>query len=169
MKKLLVAAILSSASVGAFAYDAQVNFNGEVLDQTCEVNGKSDGSAVVNVTLPTVNKSALAGAESWAGNTPFTFSLSNCPVSATTAKWEITGQVDSAGTLTNTTAGGTNATVRLLDPNNSYININTDAGYKFTPAADGSATLKYMAQYYSKAGSATAGKLQTVGYWTLTY
>lgn len=168
MKKLLVAAILSSASVGAFAYDAQVNFNGEVLDQTCTVNGKSDGSAVVNVTLPKVNKSSLAGADSWAGNTPFTFSLTNCPVSATKAKWEITGQVDSAGTLINTVAG-TNATVRLIDPNNSYININTDAGYSFTPAADGSATLKYMAQYYSKAGSATAGQLQTVGYWTLTY
>lgn len=167
MKKLLVAAILSSASVGAFAYDAQVNFNGEVLDQTCQVNG-TVSPAVLDVTLPKVNKSALAGAESWAGNTPFTFNLSNCPVSKTTAKWEITGQVDSAGTLINTVAG-TNATVRLLDPNNNYININTDAGYTFTPAADGSATLKYMAQYYSKAGSATAGQLKTVGYWTLTY
>lgn len=167
MKKLLVAAILSSVSVGAFAYDAQVNISGEVLDQTCEVNGKQ-GAAVVDVTLPKVNKSALAGAESWAGNTPFTFNLTNCPVSATKAKWEITGQVDTAGTLINTVAG-TNATVRLLDPNGAYININTDAGYSFTPAADGSATLKYMAQYYSKAGSATAGQLKTVGYWTLTY
>lgn len=167
MKKLLVAAILSSASVGAFAYDAQVNFNGEVLDQTCEVNGNT-GTTVVDVTLPKVNKSALAGAESWAGNTPFEFTLSNCPVSSTTAKWELTGQVDDAGTLVNTVAG-TNATVRLLDPNGNFININTDAGYNFTPAADGSATLKYMAQYYSKAGSATAGPLQTVGYWTLTY
>ncbi|PJI48562.1 MAG: ferrous iron transporter B [Pseudomonas sp.] len=167
MKKLLVAAILSSASVGAFAYDAQVNFTGQVLDQTCEVNGKQ-GAAVVDVTLPTVNKSALAGAESWAGNTPVNFNLTNCPVSATTAKWEITGQVDSAGTLANTVAG-TNATVRLLDPTGAAININTDTGYKFTPAADGSYSLKYLAQYYSKAGSATAGKLQTVGYWTLTY
>jgi major type 1 subunit fimbrin (pilin) len=167
MKKLLVAAILSSASVGAFAYDAQVNFNGEVLDQTCEVNGKQ-GSAVVDVTLPKVNKSSLSGAASWAGNTPFTFNLTNCPVSATKAKWEVTGQVDSAGTLINTVTG-TNATVRLLDPTGAAININTDAGYSFTPAADGSATLKYMAQYYSQAGSATAGKLTTVGYWTLTY
>lgn len=167
MKKLIVAAIFSTASVGAFAFDAQVNFNGEVLDQTCEVNGKQ-GQAVVDVTLPKVNKSALAGADSWAGNTPFTFNLTNCPVSATKAKWEVTGQVDSAGTLINTVAG-TNATVRLIDPANNYININTDAGYSFTPAADGSATLKYMAQYYSKAGSATAGQLKTVGYWTLTY
>ncbi|WP_152220064.1 fimbrial protein [Pseudomonas sp. SCB32] len=167
MKKLLVAAILSSASVGAFAYDAQVNFNGEVLDQTCQVNGTTQ-PAVLDVNLPKVNKSSLAGAESWAGNTPFTFNLTNCPVSATKAKWEITGQVDSAGTLTNTVAG-TNATIRLIDPANNYININTDAGYSFTPAADGSATLKYMAQYYSKAGSATAGQLKTVGYWTLTY
>lgn len=168
MKKLLVAAIVSTASFGAFAYDAQVNFSGEVLDQTCEVNGKADGSAVLNITLPKVNKSALAGAESWAGNTPVTFTLKDCPVSATTAKWEITGQVDSAGTLTNT-AAGTNATVRLLNPNGAAININTDAGYTFTPAADGSATLRYLAQYYSKAGSATAGELKTVGYWTLTY
>jgi len=167
MKKLIVAAMFSTASVGAFAFDAQVNFNGEVLDQTCEVNGKQ-GQAVVDVTLPKVNKSALAGADSWAGNTPFTFNLTNCPVSATKAKWEVTGQVDSAGTLINTVAG-TNATVRLIDPANNYININTDAGYSFTPAADGSATLKYMAQYYSKAGSATAGQLKTVGYWTLTY
>jgi major type 1 subunit fimbrin (pilin) len=167
MKKLLVAAILSSASVGAFAYDAQVNFTGEVLDQTCQVNGNL-GSTVVDVTLPKVNRSSLAGAESWAGNTPFTFTLSNCPVSATRAKWEITGQVDAAGTLVNTVTG-TNATVRLLDPNGAAININTDAGYTFTPAPDGSATLKYLAQYYSKAGSATAGQLKTVGYWTLTY
>lgn len=168
MKKLLVAAILSSASVGAFAYDAQVNFSGEVLDQTCEVNGTTK-PAVLAVTLPTVNKDSLVGTDSWTGNTPFTFNLTNCPVQLTKAKWEITGQVDSAGTLTNTIAGGTNATVRLIDPANNYININTDAGYSFTPAADGSATLKYMAQYYSQAGSATPGKLSTVGYWTLTY
>ncbi len=167
MKKLLVAALFSTASVGAFAYDAQVNFDGEVLDQTCEVNGQL-GQAVVNVVLPKVNKSALAGAESWAANTPFNFQLTNCPVSATKAKWEVTSQVDAAGTLLNTVTG-TNATVRLLDPAGQYININTDTGYSFTPATDGSATLTYMAQYYSKAGSATAGKLQTVGYWTLTY
>ncbi|MGE9761076.1 fimbrial protein [Pseudomonas sp. PDM20] len=168
MKKLLVAAILSSVSVGAFAYDAEVKFSGEVLNQTCEINGKNDGSDVQTVTLPKVNKSALAGADSWAGNTPFQFKLTNCPVQLTKAKWELRGEVDAAGTLKNTGAG-TNATVRLIDPANNYINIQTDAGYSFTPAADGSATLNYMAQYYSQAGSATPGPLETVGYWTLTY
>lgn len=167
MKKLLVAALLSTASVGAFAYDAQVNFDGEVLDQTCQVNGVL-GQAVVNVTLPKVNKSALTAAQSWAANTPFQFTLSNCPITPTKAKWEITPQVDAAGTLINTVAG-TNATVRLLDPNGQYINIQTDAGYSFTPDTTGAATLNYMAQYYSQAGNATAGVLKTVGYWTLTY
>ena len=34
MKKPFVAVLLSAASASAFAYDAQVNFEGEVLDQT---------------------------------------------------------------------------------------------------------------------------------------
>ncbi|HEF4761904.1 TPA: type 1 fimbrial protein [Pseudomonas putida] len=169
MKKILVAALLTTASFGAFAYDAQVNFSGLVLDQTCQINGQL-GQALMNVTLPTVNKSALTTASSWAGNTPFKFDLTNCPVSATSAKWEVTSLVDATadGTLKNSVAG-TNATLRLLDPIGTPININTDLGYAFTPAADGSYTLNYTAQYFSKAGAATAGQLKTVGYMTLTY
>jgi P pilus assembly protein, pilin FimA len=167
MKKLLVAAILSSASFGAFAYDAQVNFNGEVVDQTCKING-SASPATVTITLDKVGVSAFKSAGDWAGNKLFTLKLTECTAATTTVKWEPMVNVDSAtGALKNTTTtNGSNVQVRVLNDDYSPINMTQDAGRTFSGA---SANLDYYAQYYAKVVPATAGQVATYGYITLTY
>ncbi|MNZ27556.1 fimbrial-like adhesin protein SfmF [compost metagenome] len=164
--KLLAAALLSTASVGAFAYDAQVNFDGLVTDQTCDINGTSVRPAQINVVLPTIGVSALPTVGSWAQNTKFTIKLANCTAASTTVHWEPMVNVDSdTGALKNT-AAGTNAQLRVLDSNYTPIDMRSDAGITFSGT---SKDLDYYAQYYANVVPVTAGVLSTYGYITLTY
>lgn len=84
IKTALATLILAGLASNAFAYDAQINITGELTESTCLINGASS-PAVKNVTLPTLSKSALTGAGSWAGRVPVTFELSGCDVGTTGA------------------------------------------------------------------------------------
>lgn len=165
-KNLFVAIMLSTASAGAFAYDAQVNFNGEVLDQTCTINSAVSG-ANINVTLDTIGVSALTNAGDWAGNKKFTIQLTNCTAATTTVKWEQMVNVDNTtGTLKNTAIGGSNASIRVLNDDLSPVDMAADIGRTITGAT---ANLDYYAQYYASAAPVTPGQVTTFGYITLTY
>jgi major type 1 subunit fimbrin (pilin) len=166
MKKLFVAMLLSTASAGALAYDAQVSFDGEVLDQTCTINGAASGASI-NVVLDTIGVNALANAGDWAGNKKFTIALTNCSGATTTVKWEQMVNVDSiTGALKNTVVGGTNALIRVLNDDLSPVDMAADTGRTITGAA---ADLDYYAQYYASVVPVTAGQISTFGYVTLTY
>ncbi|QRY79076.1 type 1 fimbrial protein [Pseudomonas sp. PDNC002] len=166
MKKLLIAALLSTASVGAFASDAQVNFDGEVGDDTCLINGSSSLS-IIDVTLAKISKSALKNVGDWAQNTPFSLELTNCTAASTTVRWEPFINVDATtGALINQEVGGSNAQIRVLDAAYNPINMNNDLGITFTGA---SKTLNYFAQYYAKVVPVTTGLVKTYGLVTLTY
>ncbi|MBD9631774.1 fimbrial protein [Pseudomonas sp. PDM19] len=166
MNKLLVAGMLSTlVGTPAFAYDAQVEINGQVLDESCTINGSSVAPATINVSLPSINKNALNKVGDWAMNTPFTLKLTNCP-SSVKVVWEKMANVDSAtGALVNTVAG-TNAQLRVLDDAFAPINLNADTGRTVT---GGAADLVYYGQYYAKVAPVTPGELRTFGYITLQY
>ncbi|WP_178119476.1 fimbrial protein [Pseudomonas sp. SCB32] len=165
MKKLLTAGLLSSLATSAFAYDAEVDINGEVVTESCTINNSSVAPTVINVDMPKINISALPSAGSWAMNTPFTVALTNCP-DPVKVSWEKSSTVDAeSGALVNTIAG-TNAQIRVLDGNAQPINLNSDAGQVVT---GGSANLRYFGQYYAKTAPVTPGKISTYGYITLTY
>lgn len=164
--KIFVATVLSTASAGAFAYDAQVNFNGEVLAQTCEINGAVTG-ANIDVVLDTIGVNALANAGDWAGNKKFTIQLTNCTAATTTVKWEQMINVDSAtGALKNTAVGGSSALIRVLNADLSPVDMAADPGRTITGPT---AALDYYAQYYAATGPATPGLVTTFGYITLVY
>ncbi|WP_095147877.1 fimbrial protein [Pseudomonas sp. Irchel s3a18] len=167
MKKLFVAMLLSTASAGAFAYDTQVNFDGEVTDQTCQISGPGGLGGSINVALDTIGVSALTTVGSWAGNKKFTIQLTNCTAATTTVKWEQMVNVDATtGALKNTAAGGSNALIRVLNDDQTPVNMAADTGRTFTTAA---ADLDYYAQYYASVVPVTAGLVSTFGYVTLTY
>lgn len=66
--------------LSGFAFAAQngtVNFEGEVVNSTCNVVPADQDKTVV---LPTVSVSALDTAGATAGATPFSISLENCAV-----------------------------------------------------------------------------------------
>ncbi len=166
MKKFFVAGVLSTLSVGAYAHDAQVNIAGEVITESCKINNSDKLPVSIDVPLSAINTSALPSVGSWAQNTRFTVSLTDCP-SAVTVKWEQFSNVDSStGALTNTLAGGSNAQIRVVDSAFSPINMNQDAGINVTT---GSADLVYYAQYYAKTVPVTPGKVSTYGYLSLYY
>jgi P pilus assembly protein, pilin FimA len=152
-------------SSGVFAYDAQINFNGELTAETCTINGSAANPAMINVSLKTVGQSALLSVGSWAMNTPFVLSFTNCPAS-TTVIWSPMQNVDATtGALINTIAG-TNAQIRVLDDEYKAVNMNADVGRTFT---GGAADLKYYAQYYAKEVPVVTGQIKTFGYITLAY
>lgn len=166
MNKLLICMFLSSASFGAFAYDAQVNFSGEVIGQTCMING-SASAGTTDVVLDKISTSSLQKAGDWAGNKKFTLALTNCTGATTTVKWEPMVNVDPAtGALINTAAGGSNAQIRVLNDDFTAIDLTADAGRSITGP---SGNLDYYAQYYAKTAPVTAGQVSTYGYVTLTY
>ncbi|OOS01668.1 hypothetical protein B0186_02055 [Canicola haemoglobinophilus] len=83
MKKLTALALmgaLSSLTHYSFAatatpHDGTINFNGKIVDQTCEVQS---GDKNLTVTLPTVSKTNLKNKGNTAGETPFTIHLEKC-------------------------------------------------------------------------------------------
>ncbi|GED23656.1 fimbrial protein [Halomonas halmophila] len=148
--------------LSGFAFAAQngtVNFEGEVVNSTCNVVPADQDKTVV---LPTVSVSALDTAGATAGATPFSISLENCtvgdggsppvselslPVSATAANqfdvsayFEPGGTVDSStGRLINTASdgdGATNVQIELLNSQGAPIAIREVGGDGLQPGAE---------------------------------
>lgn len=166
MKRVLVAGVLTVFASGAFAYDAQVNIGGLVTTNSCKINNSTTGPVSINVPLSSINTSALPSVGSWAQNTKFVVSLTDCP-GAVNVVWEKFANVDeTTGALINTMAGGTNAQIRVLDGTFTPIDMNKDTGVQVTTA---SADLPYYAQYYAKVAPVTPGKISTFGYISLYY
>lgn len=166
MNKWIVAGVLSTLGAAAHAYDAQVNVAGEVISESCKINNATTGPVQINVPLSRINISALPTVGSWAQNTRFVVSLTDCP-GAVNVVWEKFANVDaSTGALINTLAGGTNAQIRVLDRAFNPIDMNNDTGIQVTTA---SVDLPYYAQYYAKVVPVTPGKISTYGYLSLYY
>ncbi|HBE9177233.1 TPA: type 1 fimbrial protein [Serratia fonticola] len=160
IKTALATLILAGLASNAFAYDAQINITGELTESTCLINGASS-PAVKNVTLPTLSKSALTGAGSWAGRVPVTFELSGCDVGTTgaTATFENGPNISAEGNMKNlaSTNAATNVEVQLLDAAGTALNLASDTVTTSIVGEEG--TLKFFAQYYSKDGGASAGQV----------
>ena len=159
IKTTLASLILAGISSNAFAYDAQINISGELTETTCVINGNTTGPAVQSITLPTLSKSSLAGAYSWAGRVPVTFTFTDCDASNATATFENGTNISADGNMVNlaTTTPATKVEVQLLNAAGTVLNLASDTAA--TPIVNETGTLKFFAQYYSKDGAATAGKV----------
>ncbi len=160
IKTALATLILAGLASNAFAYDAQINITGELTESTCLINGASS-PAVKNVILPTLSKSALTGASSWAGRVPVTFELTGCDVGTTgaTATFENGPNISADGNMKNlaTVTPATNVEVQLLNAAGTVINLASDT--VATPIVNETGVLQFYAQYFSKDGSASAGQV----------
>lgn len=150
---------LAISSTSAFAVTSgTVTFNGELKDETCQIE---TGSVDVLVPLPTLSTASLAAAGAEAGSTNFTISVIDCPVSVTNvaAHFEAInsdGVNPTTGNLTNSTTTGAagNAEVRLYNlKNSSQIRVgDTGESFAVTPGvapALGTTTLSYAGGYYA--------------------
>lgn len=186
MKLRLVARCLLSAwmlqSIDGFASDGTVTFNGQIIDGgTCTITVTPGAGADVAVTLPQVAASALQSGQH-AGATPFSIVLSACTYSGSKVKAEFfSPSINGAtGNLVNTAS--TNAAVhvelQLLNSDGvTPVVVGTGGSGAsgssevfFTGASgSGAATLSYFVRYVAVGGNASAGQVQALGTYTLTY
>ncbi|MCY1274147.1 S-fimbrial protein subunit SfaG [compost metagenome] len=162
----------SMACSGAFAAGPQggvINFTGRVLDTTCVVDA---GSTNMNVRLPDIDKTQLAGSNSSAGITAFSIRVTGCDASPdaalVSARFIPDGNVNAAGNLVNS-GTATNIAIQLLDKDKNAINIQTDQYLSAEPASGASIDLKYWARYFSELGNAGAGDVSAMANFELIY
>lgn len=159
-----------------------VTFQGEVTDQTCDININGDTNSIV--LLPTVKAADLGSAGASTGVTPFTITLSNCGgtsegvSAARTVTTNFLGHsvISGTGILDNTATDSkaTNVGIQLLETNDANaeaISLDGVTAAKSTitlasGATSGSHT--FGAKYYAT-GKASAGKVTAVAEYTVSY
>lgn len=178
MKKILFSAL--AAGTGAFALSAhatsQINFDGEVVAETCETNVNGVPTPTpVNVSLPHVSVNALAAAGARAGETRFTVGLANCVGALTTAAahFEDGPSVTPEGRLRNMTGTATNVELELTDENNAGASIkvgdaNQRTNTQHGAIVGGALSLPYGVQYYAT-DAATPGTVNSLVRFTVDY
>lgn len=175
---------LALAPTANAADSGTITINGQVLTNTCNVNG---GTSSFTVALPNVQTSALTtnGVGAYgASATAFALNLTGCPVYATAikvgAQFYSAANADASvtGGLKNTTGAGyaTGVDVQLLDGSNAAFTIGTAAPTGNANVTDqvavsgtGTATLNYKAQYYVASAAPTAGTVSTSVQYVINY
>lgn len=181
MKRKIIAcaAILSATFAGAaMAYDGTITFSGKIVTQTCTVNTNDKNLTVI---LPTVSTTTLKDQSATAGLTPFSIHLTGCTASQNGAQnvkayFEPSSNIDvNTHNLINTAvqSKADNVQIQLLNSNGtSTILLGEGEGGQDvqteTIGSDGSATLRYMAQYYAT-GKSTAGDVKATVNYTIAY
>jgi len=176
----LVAAVLVAVPALSMAAGGKITFNGKVIKQTCMVDVK--GTTSPEVKLEAVSTTQLAVAGDSAGITPFTVRISNCTeqsaaVNVNTvfsgAPIELNG---TKGVLQNTASSGaaTNVALELLRDttgnSNSVIDLTsvTSVDGLVVPPGATEATKEFAVRYVAL-GAATAGNVQAVVNYDITY
>ncbi len=155
----VIAAPLASAA------DGTINFNGELVDQTCTVDVDGVVSPTAGtVTLPTISAGLLPAAGMTEGRTSFKIGLSNCVGAATNAAafFDSGASVDPiSGNLNNVGGTASNVQLQLFDIGNDtpiqagFTNQLT-SNSQYTIDGTGNTVMPYAVQYYAT-GAATPG------------
>ncbi|WP_158780623.1 fimbrial protein [Pantoea sp. BAV 3049] len=184
--KLTVCALaLGMMASSSFVYAAgevtqgTVEFNGELINETCSID--ADSQAIV-VTLPTLSTTTLASPGATGGSKLFDINVSGCPtgtdagITQVAAHFEAiggTGTNATTGNLTNVYSGTTadpaagNVEVRLYNSNEEPLALG-QTGDAATISSTGTATMRYYGGYYATAAT-TAGKVNAKAQFTLAY
>lgn len=174
MKSILFPILAAGASLFTLSAQAandsgQINFEGELTAQTCEVLVDGNPANPALVKLPKISTSGLQTSGAVDGQVGFNMTLRNCAEQAGTAAafFEYNANfVDSNdGTLKNLSTGAGAATLvglQLVDGQNG-ASIAAGQASQLTNSTKhalvaGAATLPYAVQYISK-GAATAGQV----------
>jgi len=180
----LVAVVAAVAMPSASAATGKITINGVLRAGTCAVTpgaGATGTAADMIVTLAGVPAASLSSADSYAETTPFQVQVGGgasdtCNGQVTRLNFENTSGslINVDGYLDNSATGtASNVGVRLLNGNtHAVINLTNPSDTNnptVTPAAGTPGVLKYQAQYYSKAGGATAGTVNTYVMYTVSY
>lgn len=169
MKKLFLTTLVLATSVTAFAVDnskdGTVNFNGKLVENTCQVDSASKD---LTVQLPTLPTRLLNAANTTAGLTLFQIQLNGCAEN-TKARAYFVPTPDKvnlqSGRLVNTAERpkSDNVEVELLDSDSKrVINATGNGGHQgstLQTITNSNNKLNYYARYYAT-GTTTAGNVK---------
>lgn len=151
----------------------KITFNGEITQGACSVEQKDDEGQVVR--LDTV-RASLFTAKDQAANArqPFNITLTDCDTSVyKTVSVSFTGQSDSVSPnlLANNAGSGaaTNVGLQIYGPDNAPMTLGVTQSAPQTLADGQSAVIPFSVDYISTAAAVTAGAVQSVANFMLTY
>ncbi|WP_275361984.1 fimbrial protein [Xenorhabdus bovienii] len=169
--KLFIAAVISgSMAASALAADGTINFNGRITKATCTVS-----TSTVDVNLPEVGATALAGKGKTGGDTPFSIVLTGCGIStgdSANVQVKFGGVKDSNDTSLlkiNALGGGAEGVGIGIYENDGSTLINMAALSKSTPVVAGVTTLKFKAKYVATGAPVKPGTVKASTDFTLDY
>lgn len=174
-RKILAIAVLviATSSQLANAADGTINFNGELLNQTCTI--AVDGAvspAIATVTLPTISTGQLTAPGQVEGQIGFNIQLSNCVGTATTAAafFSSGATVDPiSGNLKNMTGTANNVQLQLVDQQSGAViqagNTNQITNTtRNTIDGTGVANMPYAVQYFATDATTPGTVVSSVTY-----
>lgn len=166
---VVVASIICGSANAETVSGGKVTFNGEVTSGACAVSS-SDSDKIVS--LDTVKESTFKAADQLANaKKPFTISLLECNTETLeTVQISFSGQTveGKPGVLANTAGAGSaqNVGLQLFNPNGTALDIG-DLSTEIDLAT--TTNIPLSVDYKSTAAEVTAGKVQSVANFMLTY
>ena len=175
----LVAALVSGAANAAAGSaptaqgaGGQVNFKGTITDASCNIDAGSKGQ---DVDLGTWDKSYFNAAGTETTKTVFNIKVTNCPDSVKQVSVLFDGQKDSQmpELLAVTSGGATGVGIKLYeDDQTSVVKLGTASKKQNVTVGsqnNGSAELKFYADYVSTVAAVTAGQANGVADFNMIY
>ncbi|QHM73744.1 fimbrial protein [Mixta intestinalis] len=166
--KISLGMTLLFASASVLAYDGTVNFNGEIIDNTCRLTGANGPSLVV--PMGSVNKSSFTGQGSTASTTEFVLTLTECPAGVARVKFDGAGYNGNNEVLA-ISSGANSATgvaIQLYDKTMEKLPLfRASSQYELLPDVDNE--LKFYASYIDMNGNVQAGTANAVATFTMNY
>lgn len=173
MKKIFCITTLVAASLGlsagASAADGQVNFEGQLITEACQVVNNMSNPA--EVPLGQVAASAFTKKGDTASPQKFILSLKNCPPSVSTAQVSfdgnsVTGDSNSLA-LTQVASMATGVAVQISDTSAVLPLRTPSVAYQLTAGVDNN--LAFVARYVATADAVTPGPANAVATFGVTY
>ncbi|MFD1804377.1 fimbrial protein [Mixta tenebrionis] len=166
--KISLGMTLLFASASVLAYDGTVNFNGEIIDNTCRLS--LDGGPSLVVPMGSVNKSSFTGVGSTASTTEFVLTLSECPAGVARVKFDGAGYEGNNDVLALSPSANaaTGVAIQLYDQNMDRLPL-FRASSAYEMQADVDNPLRFYASYIAMNQNVTPGTANAVATFTMNY
>ncbi|EBY1953402.1 fimbrial protein [Salmonella enterica] len=166
-----LAATTLSAAATVFAADGQINFTGEIIDQSCKV--MPDANKSLQVDLHKVARAAFTGKGSTAAATKFTLQLTDCPESVKTASVKFDGtsvQGDNKVlALTQEEGVASGVGIQLYDDASKVIPLYTSSKAYSLKSGKELNNLDFIARYIATANEVKPGVANSTASFTINY
>ena len=149
----------------ALAADATVNFEGSIIQQTCQVANNN-----IAVTLGNFGANQFPAVGTTTLPVQFSINLTGCPDTGVPGRALVTftGAADADGDLMLTGGGATGVSIKIQKAGGTDIDINDqDGGIDLT--TDATQQLDFSASYISTATPVTAGAANAVAQINISY